>query len=97
MDNFNSHHNDGNGNMHAALESSSATLCYLVAAATDKIQPCDSFVISKIKDAWMEIWDDYKFKAIKDGLWREGSGVLQNPGKSFFLHMAVEAVRWVNE
>jgi hypothetical protein len=36
-------------------------------------------VISKIKDAWMEIWDDYKFKAIKDGLWREGSGAVQNP------------------
>jgi hypothetical protein len=68
-----------------------------VVAATDKIQPCDSFVISKIKDAWMEIWDDYKFKAIKDGLWREGSGVLQNPEKPFFLRMAAEAVRRVNE
>jgi hypothetical protein len=54
--------------MHAALESSNATLRYLVAAATDKIQPCDSFMILKIKDAWMEIWDNYKFKAIKDGL-----------------------------
>jgi hypothetical protein len=97
VDNFNGHHDDGNGNMHAALESSNATLRYLVAAATDKIQPCDSFVISKIKDAWMEIWDDYKFKAIKDGLWREGSGALQNPGKPFFLRMAAEAVRWVNE
>jgi len=84
VDNFNSHHDDGNGNMQAALESNNATLCYLVATATDKIQPCDSFVISKIKDAWMEIWDDYKFKAIKDGLWREGSGALQNPEKSFF-------------
>jgi hypothetical protein len=70
VDNFNSHHDDGNGNMHTALESSNVTLRYLVVAATDKIQPCDSFVISKIKDAWMEIWDDYKFKAIKDGLWR---------------------------
>ncbi len=83
--------------MHAVLESSNATLRYLVVAATDKIQPCDSFVISKIKDAWMEIWDDYKFKAIKDGLWREGSGVLQNPEKPFFLRMAAEAVRRVNE
>jgi len=97
VDNFNSHHDDGNGNMHAALESSNATLRYLVVAATDKIQPCDSFVISKIKDAWMEIWDDYKFKAIKDGFWREGSGVLQNLGKPFFLCMAVETVRRVNE
>jgi hypothetical protein len=97
VDNFNGHHDDSNGNMHAALESSNATLRYLVAATTDKIQPCDSFVISKIKDAWMEIWDDYKFKAIKDGLWREGFGALQNLGKPFFLHMAVEAVRPVNE
>jgi hypothetical protein len=45
----------------------------------------------------MEIWDDYKFKAIKDGLWCEGSGALQNPGKPFFLRMAVEAARRVNE
>ncbi len=97
MDNFNGHHDDGNGNMHAALESSNATFRYLVATAIDKIQPCDSFVISKIKDAWMEIWDDYKFKAIKDGLWREGYGALQNPRKSFFLRMAAEAVRRVNE
>jgi hypothetical protein len=51
VDNFNGHHDDGNWNMHGALESSNATLCYLVVAATDKIQPCDSFVISKIKDA----------------------------------------------
>ncbi|CAM6010234.1 unnamed protein product [Sphagnum balticum] len=83
--------------MHVALESSNATLRYLVAVATDKIQPCDSFVISKIKNAWMEIWDNYKFKAIKDGLWCEGSGTLQNPGKSFFLRMAAEAIRRVNE
>jgi hypothetical protein len=55
VDNFNNHHDDDNGNMHAALESSNATLRYLVAAATDKIQLCDSFVISKIKDAWIEI------------------------------------------
>jgi hypothetical protein len=79
------------------LELSNATLRYLVAAATNKIQPCDSFVILKIKDAWMEIWDNYKFKAIKDGLWHEGSGALQNLGKPFFLHMATEAVRRVNE
>jgi hypothetical protein len=97
VDNFNGHHDDGNGNMHAVLESSNATLRYLVVATTDKIQPCDSFVISKIKDAWMEIWDDYKFKAIKDGLWCEGSSALQNPGKPFFLRMAAEAIHQVNE
>ncbi len=81
MDNFNGHHDNGNGNMHAALESSNATLRYLVVAATDKIQPCDSFVISKIKD----------------GLWREGFGALQNPGKPFFLRMAAKVVRRVDE
>ncbi len=97
VDNFNGHHDDGNGNMHAALESNNATICYLVAAATDKIQSCDSFVILKIKDAYMEIWDDYKFKAIKDGLWREGSSALQNPGKLVFMRMAAEAVHWVNK
>jgi hypothetical protein len=45
----------------------------------------------------MEIWDDYKFKTIKDGLWREGSSALQNPRKPFFLRMAAEVVRRINE
>eukprot|EP00474_Spongospora_subterranea_P011317 CRZ11775.1 hypothetical protein [Spongospora subterranea] len=43
----------------------------LVACATDKVQPCDSFAISKIKDAWMTLWDDYKFHAIKDNKWKD--------------------------
>jgi hypothetical protein len=44
----------------------------LVACATDKIQPCDSFVISKFKYEWIALWDKYKFQAIKDGKWKDG-------------------------
>ena len=32
----------------------------LIANATDLIQPLDSFVISKIKDVWRQIWEQYK-------------------------------------
>ena len=49
------------------------------------------------------MWDDYKFQAIKDGKWKDGgrvdgqsSGALENPGKTFFLKLAAEAVRRVN-
>jgi hypothetical protein len=36
-----------------------APLRYLVACATDKIQPCDSFVISYTKDEWTRQWELY--------------------------------------
>lgn len=89
--------------MEALLGKQNIAIRKLVACATDKIQPCDSFVISKIKDEWIAMWDDYKFQAIKAGKWKDGgradgsnSGALENPGKTFFLKLAVEAVRRVN-
>ncbi len=87
----------------AVLNNKKIRVRKLVACATDKVQACDSFVISKIKDEWMEMWDEYKFNAIKNGRWKDGewgdgqsSGALQNPGKTFFLKLAAEAVRKVN-
>lgn len=70
--------------------------------ATDLVQPADSFVIQKIKDAWRRLWDKYKFEQIQKGNWKngsngEGSGFLQNPGKEFFLKLAAESVREVNK
>jgi hypothetical protein len=42
------------------------------------------------------MWEEYKYQAIKDGLWASGSGAIQKPGKTFFLHVASKAVQRVN-
>ena len=41
----------------------------LPANATDLIQPADSFVISKLKDAWRKRWDEYKVGMMNRGEW----------------------------
>lgn len=70
------------------------------ANATDLVQPADSFVISKIKDAWRRRWDAYKVGLIERGEWMRSesgsSGKLKNPGKQFFLKLAADSVRDVN-
>lgn len=72
----------------------------LPANATDLVQPADSFLISKIKDAWRRVWDQYKLQMINEKRWMpevEGSsGKLRNPGKYFFLELAALSVREVN-
>jgi hypothetical protein len=42
------------------------------------------------------MWEVYEYQAIKDGQWASGSGAIQNPGKTFFLHLAAKAVQHVN-
>jgi hypothetical protein len=42
------------------------------------------------------MWEEYKYQAIKDGHWARGSKALQNPSKTFFLHLAAKAVQRVN-
>jgi hypothetical protein len=42
------------------------------------------------------MWEEYKHQTIKDSLWASGPGVLQNPGKTFVLHLAAKAVQRVN-
>ena len=66
-----------------------------MACVADKVQPCDSFVISEIKDEWTTLWESYKFDAIKNSLWQDVSGAIKNPGKPFFK-LETESVRWVN-
>lgn len=65
------------------------------------MQPADSFIIQKIKEAWRARWEKYKYESIKEGDWADGvggkgSGKLKNPGKRFFLRLAADAVREVN-
>ena len=60
----------------------------LPANATNLVQPADTFVIAKIKDAWRRVWDRFEMEMIEKGEWMPGlegsSGKLRNPGKSFF-------------
>ncbi len=68
-----------------------ASLKYFPANATDLVQPTDSFIISKIKEAWSSSWNQKKIEMIRanklqdkvrsDGSW---SGKLPNPGKKYF-------------
>ncbi len=63
------------------------------------VQPADSFIISKIKDAWRRRWGAYKVELIRQGKWKNGeksSGKSENPGKRFFLKLAADSIRDVN-
>lgn len=91
--------------MQDCLTRLNASVWKLTPCSTDKVQPCDSFVISKIKDAWTDDWEKYKLEAIKNGSSFHNSGrrngqssrVLMNLGKKFFLELAAAAVRHVND
>lgn len=72
---------------------------FLPKNATDLCQPVDSFVIQKVKERWTELWEEKKMVMLNGPEWTQGtlvSGKLPNPGKSFFLHLASQAVRDVN-
>ncbi len=68
--------------------------------ATHLVQPADSLIISKIKDAWRRRWDAYKVSLIQNANWKHSgagsSGKLKIPGKSFFLRLPDDSVRDVN-
>ena len=76
---------------------------YLPPCATHLCQPVDTFIISKIKDAWTKRWEAKKSELIQtnssqnnpcgDGQW---SRKLINPRKRFFLQLAVDSVEDVN-
>ena len=79
-----------------AAERINTDIRYFPPNATHLIQPCDSFVIQKIKRAWTTRWEKFKMDMIKEGKWNDQSGCLLNPGKGFFLGLAADAVRDVN-
>lgn len=60
------------------------------------IQPCDSFIIKKLKRGWCSRWQDYKMQIIRKGSWKYSCGKLHNPGNHFFLKLAAAAIRIVN-
>lgn len=87
------------------LQSKNTELCYLPPCTTHLVQPADQFVIAKIKNVWERRWEQKKLQLIRDEQWsdhpegrgRGWSGKLKNPGKSFYLSLAAECVRVVNE
>ncbi|KAL3676680.1 hypothetical protein R1sor_026628 [Riccia sorocarpa] len=58
----------------AALDNIRTQVRFLPENSTHLIQPCDSFVISKIKDAWTRMWEEYKLQMIVNGDWQGGGG-----------------------
>lgn len=89
-------HNETDG-VKACLAPMKTEFRKLPANATDLIQPADSFVISKLKDAWRKRWDEYKVGIMNRGEWMKigagCSGKLKNLGKKCFLKLAADAVR----
>ena len=66
----------------------------------DLCQPANSFVISKIKDAWTQHWEAHKLQCVQNGYWKDevridgrASGVLKSPGKHFFMDLAEVAMK----
>lgn len=80
----------------AALHDINTEIRYFPPNATHLVQPADSFVIQKIKQAWSTRWEAHKMSLIQSNEWKDGSGKLKNPGKRFFLKLAAQAVRDVN-
>jgi hypothetical protein len=69
--------------------------------STHLCQPCDSFVISKIKDAWTKRWKQSKLQLIINNKWMddglEGSSrALKNPKKPYFFQLAADVMKDVN-
>ncbi|KAL0250909.1 hypothetical protein GEMRC1_000123 [Eukaryota sp. GEM-RC1] len=80
----------------ARLEEMNVEIRRLPANSTHLTQPCDSFVIEKIKKAWVRQWEKKKMQLVQKNDWRPGSGALRNPGKTYFLDLARKSVREVN-
>lgn len=87
----------------AVLAQKRTVLKYLPPCTTHLCQPADTFIISKIKDAWTKRWETKKSELIQDHAWQNNprgdgqwSGKLTNPGKRFFLQLAADAVEDVN-
>ena len=102
LDNCGGH--NGSENLTAALSETKTKLPYFPPCSTRLVQPCDSFVISKIKDERKRLWEVEKMLMIRADEWsnavrRDGawSGKMKNPGKRFFLKLAAKAVQKVYE
>jgi hypothetical protein len=86
------------------LTGKNTILRYLLPCSTHLCQPADTFIISKIKDAWTKRCKAKKIQLIQTNAWQntaradgQWSGKLTNPGKRFFLQLAADSVEDVNK
>lgn len=79
----------------AQLKKLNIAIRFLPPNSTHLTQPADSFVIQAIKAAWMERWDDYKFKQTIEGEFRNAAGQaghIPDPQKHFLLELAAASL-----
>lgn len=73
-----------------ALDSRKTELRFLLANATDLLQPPDSFVFQNTKEAWSARWVKHKIQGLSDALQTEEkfmNGMLLNSKKPFFWNL----------
>lgn len=83
-----------------SLQSILTTCHFLPANSTHLCQPLDSFIIQKIKAVWRTEWKAEKMRRMEAGDWAMGpdsSGKLNNPGKQYYMKLAVKFVEKVND
>ena len=69
-------------NVEQALSAMNTEIRFVPPNATDLIQPADSFVIQKLKDAWRLRGNRYKLEIISRGGFAKSPGkIIPNPGK----------------
>ena len=69
---------------------------YFSSNVTHLIQPCDSFVIQKIKRAYTTHWETWKMYMIRKVMWKDKSGRLVHPGKTLVFKLIANCIRQVN-
>ena len=79
-----------------ALSAVNTEISFFPPDMTDLIQPADSFVIKKLKDAWRLRWERYKSEIISRGGFAESSRKITNAGKHYYLRLAAAVVRDFN-
>ena len=101
VDNYTGH--NLTSRLQGVLQAKQSILRYLPPCSTHLCQPADTFIISKIKDAWTKRWEAKKTELIATNTWQntprgdgQWSGKLTNPGKRFFLQLAADSVEDVN-
>jgi hypothetical protein len=79
------------------------TLKYFPPCAIYFCQSADTFIISKIKDAWTKRWEAKKSELIQQDSWQnrpqgddQWFDKLTNPGKKFFLQLTADSIEDVN-
>jgi DDE superfamily endonuclease len=83
----------------SALRKIRRSIRFLPRNSTHLTQPCDSFEIQKFNEEWSRRWDADKVAMVQSGKWKNGEGSpgkLINPGKRYFLQLAADCIKAVN-